>query len=469
MLDISIIFLIAALTHFIFAIVGFTLFKLSRDRSAQLWVLACICSGLANLTVALNELIPDWFVYSISSSIAILGIILAFYAFDLFLFKRALAVAPIYVICSLWGIFAGLLYLNQMLVPRIVMVTLVWSGSFFYFSWYFFKKSHKHDHYIFLLSMLFALLGAVWLTRGLTGILLDYHYIDAPMVSNSVFVLLNLMLTSCRNFLYLVIRYASTSKEKDELIRLSDEKDLLISSLINANKTIETSALSTTLAHEINQPLTAMKIGLANLNLKINRGTQSRDDLLTEIRHLNSDCDRATKTVQVIRQIFQKDHNVKKTVNLNQVVTDTLSIIRNDLEKHRVICKLQLVDDASVDVNTSEIQQVLLNLFKNSIEAFNTSVNNQREIVLRLESDGTRTKLLFQDNGPGIPPEMSPVIFDLLKSNKSNGSGIGLWLSKFLIERNQARIRHEATPRGGATFILEFENALKHSNPRNLM
>ena len=64
---------------------------------------------------------------------------------------------------------------------------------------------------------------------------------------------------------------------------------------------------------------------------------------------------------------------------------------------------------------------------------------------------------------------MSPVIFDLLKSNKSNGSGIGLWLSKFLIERNQARIRHEATPRGGATFILEFENALKHSNPRNLM
>ena len=469
MLDISIIFLIAALTHFIFATIGLTIFKVRRDRSAHLWVLACACSGLANLTVALNEFIPDWFVYSVSSSIAILGIILAFCAFDLFLFKRALAVAPIYVICLLWGIFAGLLYLNQMQGPRIVMVTLIWCSSFFYFSWYVFKKSHKHERHMFLLAILFALLGVVWLTRGLTGILLDYHYIDAPMVLNSVFVLINLMLTSCRNFLYLVIRYASTSKEKEELKRLSDEKDVLIDSLINANKTIETSALSTTLAHEINQPLTAIKIGLANLNLKISRGAQSRDDLLTEIRNLDSDCNRATKTVQVIRQIFQNNQNTKKICNLNQVITDTLSIVTNDLAKNHIICKTQLVDDASVDINSSEIQQVLLNLFKNSIEAFNTSNNNQREIVLRLESDEARIILFFQDNGPGIPPEMCPAIFDLLKSKKTNGSGIGLWLSKFLIERNQARIRHEATPRGGATFILEFENALNHSNPRNLM
>jgi C4-dicarboxylate-specific signal transduction histidine kinase len=110
-------------------------------------------------------------------------------------------------------------------------------------------------------------------------------------------------------------------------------------------------------------------------------------------------------------------------------------------------------------VNPSEIEQVILNLLNNAIQALAKSGTLQRRIAIEAIKAGQLVRLTVSDNGSGVPVEFKPHLFELLSTTKQTGMGLGLWLCKHIVTRYSGSIHHEDAIGGGAKFVIELPSA----------
>ena len=118
--------------------------------------------------------------------------------------------------------------------------------------------------------------------------------------------------------------------------------------------------------------------------------------------------------------------------------------------------QLRVDDDLVIRVNSSEIEQVILNLLNNAIQALANSGTLQRRITIEAIKGDKSVQLSVSDNGPGISSEFKPQLFELLSTTKQTGMGLGLWLCKHIITRCGGAIHYEDAIGGGARFVIEF-------------
>jgi signal transduction histidine kinase len=112
-----------------------------------------------------------------------------------------------------------------------------------------------------------------------------------------------------------------------------------------------------------------------------------------------------------------------------------------------------------IQVNSSEIEQVILNLLNNAIQALANSGTLQRRIVIEAIGDGKSVQLSVSDNGEGVPTKFKPQLFELLSTTKQNGMGLGLWLCKHIVSRYGGSIQYEDAIAGGARFVIKLPQA----------
>jgi C4-dicarboxylate-specific signal transduction histidine kinase len=98
----------------------------------------------------------------------------------------------------------------------------------------------------------------------------------------------------------------------------------------------------------------------------------------------------------------------------------------------------------------------MINLLNNSIEALSNSNQSNKEIQIHTRVFGNFVELKISDNGPGIPDQLKASIFELMKTNKKQGMGLGLWLCKHIVERHQGRISYQQSALGGAEFLIQL-------------
>ena len=109
-----------------------------------------------------------------------------------------------------------------------------------------------------------------------------------------------------------------------------------------------------------------------------------------------------------------------------------------------------------LSLNTGEFQQVILNLVNNAIDSL-SGLNIQEKIILISTKDlDGHVEVCISDNGEGVAQQLIPSLFELMKSNKSAGMGLGLWLSKHIIERHQGKITYQTSHAGGAEFVIRM-------------
>lgn len=246
-----------------------------------------------------------------------------------------------------------------------------------------------------------------------------------------------------------------TNPLNQDLAKAITEKAHLLRGLIASNRVIGISALASSISHQLSQPLTAIAL----------RAESSKRELLKSggspqaIASLDEVCNESSKLaglVQNLRQLFSSRSYEFQPINIQQVSQEILEIIEPNLnaKKIQLIKRYQINPIANGDA--IQIQQVLINIFNNAIDAISSSTLEKKEIELTITQDETSAIVLINDSGPGIDQKLMPHIFDLYQTSKQSGLGVGLWLCKTIIERHHGSIKAWNSANGGAVFEIRI-------------
>lgn len=247
------------------------------------------------------------------------------------------------------------------------------------------------------------------------------------------------------------------------------EKD---AQLVQAAKMKTLGEMSAGIAHEINQPLNAIKMGSEYLNLLIE---QNREVTATQIRdmatEISQQVDRATDIINNLRAFGKKSGLVMERVDMNEPIRGVLSIIGRQFSIQRITIRLELEDGLPfIKGHNNRLQQVFFNLLNNARDAIQERMETEPgmwgDILVRTYARDGRVFATFADNGPGIPDTVRNKIFEPFFTTKQTGKGMGLGLAiTYGIVRDYGgTITIDSQPGLGTTFTLSFPTAESHQN-----
>ena len=221
-------------------------------------------------------------------------------------------------------------------------------------------------------------------------------------------------------------------------------------------------AVAASIAHEVKQPLTAM-ITSADAGFRfLDRSTPNLDRAKEAFRLIAADGHRAGAVVENIRANFRNDLRTRLALDINELIREALALERSDLEKHRILVQVEPNDQLpEVRGNRVQLQQVLLNLITNAIDAM-AITDEPRVLSVKYEAcEGDSVKVSVVDTGAGISSHDTDRIFDPLFTTKADGMGMGLSICRAIVEAHDGRLWFVPnTPRGAV-----FQFSLRASNP----
>jgi PAS domain S-box-containing protein len=234
--------------------------------------------------------------------------------------------------------------------------------------------------------------------------------------------------------------------------------------LAHVSRVTSLGELTASIAHELNQPLGSV-VNNANACLSL-----LPDDApqFNEIREALSEIiqgtDQASAVIARVRQFLKKAPSERTVLNLRDVIADVLALTRHDSAARQVKMRTELTEDMpSVQGDRVQLQQVLLNLVVNGMEAMHTTEESKRVLTIRgcreMLDGAPRCLLGVQDAGTGFKPEQLDQLFEAFYTTKPQGMGMGLAISRSIIEAHDGRLWAETNPGPGATFLLSLPAA----------
>ncbi|MGG4604759.1 ATP-binding protein [Paenalcaligenes sp. Me131] len=220
--------------------------------------------------------------------------------------------------------------------------------------------------------------------------------------------------------------------------------------------------VASTLAHELNQPLSAVASYAAGCLNLLEDTDSSPDDLRSGLKNLAAQNKRAGEIVRRTNDFVRKREPLVQSEKLRPIVLDSLGFIHNEMLKHKVRVTLDIPEaELYVMADRIMIEQVLFNLLRNALEALKNQPLDQRKIEINVQTRGQHALLAISDQGPGVAPEMMPLLFQPFSTNKVNGMGIGLNICRSIIELHRGTLWYESSASHGATFVFTLPLA-KH-------
>lgn len=251
------------------------------------------------------------------------------------------------------------------------------------------------------------------------------------------------------------IRTNSINPLNRNLAVVTQEKNNLLQGLIASNRVIGIGALASSLAHQLSQPLTAIGLQVETLKRDLSKSEKSHD-AVTVLEKVNSQLAKLTNLVKNLRQLFNTNSSYFHEVDITFITNELLEIIEPTLEAKKIRLIKNVWDHTVIIGDPIQIQQVLINLLNNAIDAINLSNSTIREIKLSISTKGRLAIINIEDSGTGIDPEILPTMFELFKTTKKEGLGVGLWLSKTIISKHHGAISAANIAGGGALFTIQI-------------
>jgi len=243
-------------------------------------------------------------------------------------------------------------------------------------------------------------------------------------------------------------------REKIERQRAEEALQEAQAELAHVRRALDMGELAATIAHEVNQPLTAI---IANGNFCLRRldgATSNPDELRAAIAEIVDDGTRASAVTSRIRGLLTKGAPNRTELDINQTIQGVTILLRYELTRNRVALRTELASDLPrVPGDSVQLQQVLINLIMNAIEATISSTNGRREILIRSAKNPDGVLVQVQDSGPGIEAGLANRIFEPFFTTKAKGIGMGLSISHSIIESHGGRVRNVPSSAGA---LFEF-------------
>jgi len=248
-----------------------------------------------------------------------------------------------------------------------------------------------------------------------------------------------------------------TVTEKEEVKRLLQERETLVISLLKANKTTTTGALSASIAHEINQPLGAIQINSEYLQKKIQEPQIDREQVKQIAKEIGRDNMRAAQIIKILKLIFTEKYSAVPTfVAVQEAIDSVLLLSKSEFIRRRIEMEINIEPGLQIPVSFGEAEQLFLNLLNNSAQALERSSNEPKRIHLIAKRHEEKSVIRIEDNGCGVPIDRQDSLFDLFATTKHEGMGLGLWLCQYIVTRNGGKISFDRNFNQGAAFEIEF-------------
>jgi signal transduction histidine kinase len=228
--------------------------------------------------------------------------------------------------------------------------------------------------------------------------------------------------------------------------------------------------LSASIAHEVKQPITAT-VAYASAAL---RWLAARPPNLDEVRQaltrIVADGGRANNIVDRTRAFFKKEPQRKDGLDINEAILELIAFMRGEAGKHGVELVVQLVDGLpQIQGDRVQLQQVMLNLMINALEAMSAMDVGERTLLIRTGQSGANELCIsVEDSGPGLDAEHLEGVFEAFFTTKPNGLGMGLPICRSIVESHGGRLWVTSNSAGGATFQFTLPAPGNVSLPGNV-
>src|SRR5437879_1241476 len=253
-----------------------------------------------------------------------------------------------------------------------------------------------------------------------------------------------------------ILKWHGTVVDMHDWKRAQEELRNTQAELAHMTRVMTMGELTASIAHEINQPLSGI-ITNASTCLRVLAADPPNVDCARETaRRTIRDGNRASDVITRLRALFSKKDASTESVDLNEATREVIALSWSELRRSRVILRAELADDLPrVTGDRVQLQQVILNLLRNASDAMSGVDDRPRKLVIRTERDeDDRVRLTVQDTGVGFEPRAVGKLFEAFYTTKSGGMGIGLSVSRSIIESHHGRLW--AAPNDGPGAPLSF-------------
>ena len=230
------------------------------------------------------------------------------------------------------------------------------------------------------------------------------------------------------------------------------------SELANVARVTSLGVLTASIAHEVNQPLSGIITNAGTCLRMLSADPPNVDGARETARRTIRDGNRASDVITRLRTLYSKKDFSPESMDLNEATREVTSLSLSELESKRVILRHELADDLPPVIGDRvQLQQVILNLLRNASDAMSGVDDRPRELLIRTECDeGDRVRLSVKDAGVGFTPQAADKLFEAFFTTKSDGMGIGLSISRSIIEAHRGRLWATANDGPGATFAFSI-------------
>jgi C4-dicarboxylate-specific signal transduction histidine kinase len=218
------------------------------------------------------------------------------------------------------------------------------------------------------------------------------------------------------------------------------------------------STLTASIAHEVNQPLSGIITNAGTCLRMLDANPPNLDGARETVRRTIRDGNRASEVVTRLRALFQKKELTLDRLDLNDATREVIALSAGELQRSRVSVESELADDLpEITGDRIQLQQVILNLIRNASDAMAGVDDRRRHLLIKTaREDDDRVRVSVRDAGAGFDRQNMDKLFDAFYTTKSDGMGIGLSVSRSIVERHHGRLWAEQNDGPGATFSFSI-------------
>ncbi|HEY1679190.1 MAG TPA: ATP-binding protein [Candidatus Sulfotelmatobacter sp.] len=255
-----------------------------------------------------------------------------------------------------------------------------------------------------------------------------------------------------------LLKFVGTSTDIEDLKQSQEELRITQANLAHVNRVTTMGELTASIAHEVNQPLSGIITNAGTCLRMLASDPPNVEGARETARRTIRDGNRASEVITRLRALFSKKSAATQPIDLNEAAREVIALSFSEFQSGRVVVRQELGDDLPlVNGDRVQLQQVILNLLRNGSDAMSTVDDRARELLIRTELDGDdRVRLSVTDVGVGFESQAAGRLFEPFYTTKNEGMGVGLSVSRSIIERHRGRLWAMPNQGPGVTFSFSI-------------
>ena len=253
-----------------------------------------------------------------------------------------------------------------------------------------------------------------------------------------------------------ILKWYGTNTDIDDRKRAEEALRDTQAELARMMRVMTIGQLTASIAHEVSQPLSGIITNASTCLRMLKSDPPNIDGARETVQRTIRDGNRASEVITRLRALFSKKQIDVEPLDLNEAAREVIALLSGELQRNTVILKQEFNDLPAVNGDRVQLQQVILNLIRNGSDAMDTVNDKPRQLIIRTEMDGDHVTVSVQDSGVGFSPEIGDRLFESFFTTKQEGMGVGLSLSRSIVEAHGGRLWAAKNDGPGATFAFSI-------------